>query len=375
MDAQAGARRAVPAAHKPHGGVLDRHLTTGKDDGESLRTNNFDLIRLIAALQVLAVHAIEHLGVDQLREVDVALAYLPGVPVFFVISGFLISMSWERAPSLRQYLWNRALRIYPALWICLIFSIGVFLASGVRAQSSGSLFLWVLAQVTFVQFYNPSFLRNFGVGVLNGSLWTIVVELQFYLLLPLLSRLSRRFRSEWVILTIASLFIMLVGRSFIAGAETLPQKLLGVSLVVYLFFFLIGVIARHVYQNFRGVFRGKVLIWALIYLLWVMTERAVGISGAGGNMLNPVSIVLIAALTVSAAFSYPGLSSKLLRGGDISYGVYIYHMPLLNLLLFHGITGGTGFAIVLVSTLVAALASWRLVEQPALTLKRYSMRE
>ena len=80
-----------------------------------LRKNNFDLIRLAAASQVMLLHGITHLEVDA-PLLEQFVAYFPGVPAFFLISGFLISASWERNSDLRIFTANRALRIFPALW-------------------------------------------------------------------------------------------------------------------------------------------------------------------------------------------------------------------------------------------------------------------
>jgi peptidoglycan/LPS O-acetylase OafA/YrhL len=80
------------------------------------RRNNFDLLRLAAALQVVHAHASEHLHIAYGaagRIVNDVLLLFPGVPVFFVISGFLISMSYERSDDIAGYARNRVLRIFP----------------------------------------------------------------------------------------------------------------------------------------------------------------------------------------------------------------------------------------------------------------------
>ena len=338
----------------------------------SARANNFDLIRLLAALQVVVEHAVAHLRVDRLHGLAVELWYLPGVPIFFVISGYLISLSWERAPSARLYAWNRILRIYPALWACLAFSIAVFLIGGVR-PSAGEFLPWLVAQLSFVQFYNADFLRGFGVGVINGSLWTISVELQFYLVVPVLVLLARK-RGGWWLITAAALAVMLPAHDFMGEQEQMSQKLLGVTLVPYLFYFMVGVIARKLQERHPGVFVGKGLWWVAAYFTWVIIARTFNVPRAGGNLLNPVTIILIGFATVSLAFTWRGLSARLLDGNDISYGVYIYHMPVINLLLFYGMAGLPGFFVAVFGTIALAALSWRLVERPALGLKKYTVR-
>ncbi len=339
----------------------------------SLRVNNFDLIRFFAALQVVVAHGAYYLHAPIWNPVGVVLGFLPGVPIFFVISGFLISLSWERAPSPASYVRNRLLRIYPALWVCLAISILIFLSAGVRAGSV-EFTTWLAAQATIVQFYNPAFLRPFGIGVLNGSLWTIPVELQFYVLLPFLALVARKHPSRWLLLSIVAAVAMIFARTGLGVRDTMLQKLLAVSIVPYLFYFLVGVLMRYAYERHPAIFRGQAFGWIAVYAIWALIEVHFSIPGANGNLLNVVSLILIATLIISGAFSAPALSRRVLRGNDISYGMYIYHAPILNLLVAHQIGGGRGFALFFVTVVIFAFLSWRLVEKPMLSLKRNPLR-
>lgn len=83
------------------------------------RRNNFDIIRLLAALQVTIGHGLHILqigGGDFLSLCDL----FPGVIIFFTISGFLITMSWERSKTVEKYARNRFLRLFPALFDALL---------------------------------------------------------------------------------------------------------------------------------------------------------------------------------------------------------------------------------------------------------------
>ena len=83
------------------------------------RINNFDLIRLFAAFQVVLHHSNTHFGLTKENCLFLKLtAAFPGVPIFFFISGYLISRSYEQTYSVRAYVKSRFLRIYPALWVC-----------------------------------------------------------------------------------------------------------------------------------------------------------------------------------------------------------------------------------------------------------------
>ncbi len=116
---------------------------------------------------------------DSVRPFETVLNFFPGVPIFFVISGFLISVSFERRRDLRSYFQNRILRIYPALWVSFAVTLvllGVLGFLGLSVVATPTFALWVAAQLSCFQLWSPEYFRTFGVGVVNGSLWTIPVE-------------------------------------------------------------------------------------------------------------------------------------------------------------------------------------------------------
>jgi len=181
---------------------------------QAFRFNNFDLLRLIAAMQVVVLHSVGILKIDPNSAVNGLLQFIhlfPGVPIFFFISGFLISKSYESNHKIYEYSQNRILRLYPALIICVAFSMVLIFISGYMATVDASVFDWsflFLAKTTIIQFYNPDFMRAYGDGVLNGSLWTITVELQFYFMVPIIYTLFKLHGSEKTNLKLITLVIL-----------------------------------------------------------------------------------------------------------------------------------------------------------------------
>ena len=81
-----------------------------------MKTNSLNLIRILAALQVFLGHTAVHLNFEPLQLLTKPLAIIQGVPVFFLISGFLIWNSLNRDNSLKSFTQKRILRLYPELW-------------------------------------------------------------------------------------------------------------------------------------------------------------------------------------------------------------------------------------------------------------------
>lgn len=361
------------------------------------RQNNFDLIRLLAAAQVVVAHAVGHTDlVNQLsgwsRQAFDALMMIPGVPIFFVISGFLIAKSYERNPGeLTGYSWRRALRIFPALWVCLIITLvvlGMFGFLGPEFLFSQSFAAWLAGQVSIFQFYNPEQFRGFGIGVANGALWTITVELQFYGFVPVLYFLTAGSRAgtkaagtllaAMFAISFASYCLMdhqVNGPGGFTGAP-LAFKLLHVTLIPHLWMFLLGILIHRHFERLRGWIEGKFVYYLLGYVgFMALLTAVVDHRSVPFYLAYLPARLLLAFVTISAAFSFRSVSQRLLKGTDISYGIYIYHSIVINVLVQLGLmTSMLAVGWVFVISIFLSLLSWHLVEKPALACKAASPR-
>jgi peptidoglycan/LPS O-acetylase OafA/YrhL len=347
------------------------------------RVNNFDLIRLGAALQVAIGHTAAHFDLwGPLGPAGRALAVFPGVPIFFVVSGLLISRSLEQSEKLGDYFRNRCLRIYPALWVCLVVStlVTAFLLPDVLGHVAPSRWMaWWAAQMSLAQFWQPSFLHDLGTHALNGSLWTITIELQFYLLLPLLYRglriRSGRGNAALIATGIASLafYLLITVRSDLFPSWN-SFALVVFALAPYLWIFILGILIQRNLARLRGLFAGRLAAWLAGYALVTMLAHGAGWR-ISGNTMNPLSLVVLAGAVASAAFTLPSLGERLLRRNDLSYGIYIYHAPLLNLMLAWAVSRALALPVLLLAAIGAACGSWWLVEKPFLRRKRQALRD
>jgi peptidoglycan/LPS O-acetylase OafA/YrhL len=344
------------------------------------RVNNFDLLRLLAALQVAVGHSIAILKPTGYfaRLLVAGLDRFPGVPIFFVISGVLISKSYEHSDSLRDYLRNRCLRIFPGLWVCLVASVAVILAFGVGSLgriTTPDWLLWWAGQMSFFQNTQATFLDPMSHG-LNPSLWTIPIELEFYIVLPALYGIlrlrSRLGNMRLLSIALASLAVHpLIVHSH---GQVRAYSLLEMTLAPYLWMFLVGVAIQRNWSTVRGWLFGRAHWWGLGYLMVCAAANWLRVD-TGGNNLSPVYLLPLAGLIVSLAVSAPRLSDKILRHHDYSYGLYLYHMLVIDLLVaLAAPSRWASVAIAIIVSLGLAALSWSLIEKPYLRSKRAALR-
>ncbi len=331
----------------------------------SVHNNNFDLLRLLAAAQVVAMHASEWLRLPGLPDI---LTLFPGVPVFFVISGFLITGSYiGRRQSLHDYARNRILRVYPGMTINLALIFVLMVVTGaitLDALGDPKIYTYFAAiaatgwtKLGGVLAGSKSF--TFGPDTLpffpGGALWTVGVEIGFYILVPLIMGLPWR--------RLAMVFAASLGLA--VAQNWLQSSWIDTTIPVYLWIFMLGAGARLAWDRVGWLFRQTFPIWlALHLLLWTVPDYK------NPTLLAILSVLTLAGCSLSFAHTLP-LFSSVLRRQDLSYGVYLYHMPVILTLLWLGYAGdGWLWAAVFAATFAMAALSWFLVERPALTFKR-----
>lgn len=319
-------------------------------------------------LRAIAIAAVigHHLNVPGMRGGFI------GVDLFFVLSGFLITavlldeLACNGRVSLPQFYRRRALRLFPALGAMLLV-IGV-IAAGVpgMAETRQALPLIVL--------YVGNWWRAAGgnLGVL-GHTWSLAVEEQFYLIWPLvlLALVGRRHDLHRALVVSGVLIvIVLVGRAAAwAGGASVNRLYNGTDSRADAL--LVGCALALAYHCGLHVRVGRVLTAvAAAFLLTVVAAASFndGFLYWGGLTAVAVAsaILLIAVLEHRPAFLR---SRPAVWVGRRSYGLYLWHLPLVRLLPDSWPTAGRA-AVVIGTAVAAAALSYRLIERPLLAVRR-----
>ena len=170
------------------------------------RENNFDILRLVLAIVVVFFHAGSISGSPELAWLpDVFSGHL-AVEGFFAISGFLIFASYERSPSLTDYFLKRAGRILPGYWLATVFCLAIAFSEG--CFHVGKFLVANLSFANFIQPWIPGLWETNPTNVVDGALWTLKIEVMFYLVVPLIVWLCRKTRRDAVLWTLFALSIV-----------------------------------------------------------------------------------------------------------------------------------------------------------------------
>ncbi|WAJ26594.1 acyltransferase family protein [Antarcticirhabdus aurantiaca] len=335
------------------------------------RENGFTALRLIAAVLVIFTHPYV-LGANIADPVQAATGLLPastvGVDLFFVVSGYLISGSLRRSASFGDYLRNRALRILPALFVLCAVTVFVI---GPLATTSDSYFR---ESETYAYFRNalvyawqpflPGVFETNTTPVVNGSLWTLPIEATCYGFLLVMAWCGC-FNWRGALVLMLMCYALVVSQAFPFGQ--------------ILFHYEGGMELRNL-SRFTALFAGGALI-KLIDRPWTVSPAVTLLAGLGVAAALAAGQIDWRWFPAIYLLAWPwlviGLAARLsafsaLDRVDISYGLYLYAFPIQQLLV--QVNGGamdpiTLFLISAAVTTILALASWFLIERPAMRLK------
>lgn len=331
-----------------------------------VRENNFDFLRFFAATLVLLVHSYPLTGRRPDEPIELLTGYENGgefaVAVFFVISGYLITSSWINSSSARSFLIKRALRVFPALILAVLLSaliIGPLVTDYPLSSYFSSSVTWSYLQniLLITRFELPGvFSQNIYPNVVNGSLWTLPLEVMMYvgvLIMGLTGLLKRRL----IFLPIAGLAV---------GYFWLLERLAIESFFINNIFKL-GLL----YYTGAAIFLYRD---ALPWRGWIAAVFVVALALTFHTAAGPyVYVIALPYLVIYLAYAPIPLISRFGKYGDFSYGMYIYAFPFQQLtvyLLGHQIGVSWLTAISLAPTLLLAILSWHLIEAPAMKLKQ-----
>ena len=341
------------------------------------KNNNFDIIRLFAAFQVMFSHIYPYFF-NEPRSLPFLLSNLPGVPIFFFISGFLVSLSFENSSNTKIFYLNRILRIYPALIVCTIISVISLYVASYNFSLDLEFLKWFISQVSFLQFYKPEFLYLYGMGSINPSLWSISVEISFYAILPFyyyICKLNKYNLDKFLILSvILSLVISIYHAYKSEGDYDFWLKLLKASFLPTFWMFLIGVLFQRKWIIIYKFFEDKFLFWFFLFFCFCIYDefyphREID-SLINRQLFSFLHFFLLIFCVISFAVSSRYNISKWLKGNDISYGIYIYHMIIINFMIEKNLNNSFMYAsVAIIITVVVALISWFVIEKPMLKRK------
>ncbi|GAB2770310.1 peptidoglycan/LPS O-acetylase OafA/YrhL [Hymenobacter luteus] len=324
--------------------------------------NNFDAVRLGLALTVVLCHLAVLSEVPAFQPFLAVLSADFAVKGFFVISGCLVTRSFLSSASGREYAEKRVRRIYPAYLVTLglAWLIGLVATTLPVGEYLGhpATYRYLGANAIFLNFLQPTLPGVFGqqpVPVLNGSLWTIKVELCLYACVPVLVWLCRRLGPYPAVglvyvgaLAWGWLLPCVPGLSPRAVTE-LSRQFPGM-----LHFFALGALFTLQERRLGPWLGGLTLIVGVAFLL--LRHHALR------EVLEPVcyaSLVLFLATRLPAQLPVG-------KWGDVSYGVYLVHFPLIQLFVYWGVFASApwqGLSGVLLLILLVAFGLWHLVEK------------
>jgi peptidoglycan/LPS O-acetylase OafA/YrhL len=320
-------------------------------------SNSFDVLRLLAAAFVVWSHQHALLGLPEpaVAILDTSFGGL-GVFIFFAISGYLNTLSVFHHRSARVFLLNRALRIYPALAVCVLFTVvlGFCVATDLHAYLGMKLISYVVKDVTLftgVKAGVPGvFETNAFPEALNGSLWTLPYEVKMYVAL---------------VVVLAACRYSLVAPILLFAAAAITSALIGLGVV----------------PPFQGD-----QFWLQFSTLFLTGSAIAAIEILGGIRFAIAAVALTAAVT--AAMGNHFFASELLLTAfivavgrvrlphwlrppiDLSYSVYLYAFPVQQTVALYTKDFWPALAISASGILALATLSVLFVELPALRLKR-----
>lgn len=337
------------------------------------RTNNFAFIRIFAAFLVIIGHSQSLVGVTPAAVWGHSVSTV-GVMLFFGLSGYLVTQSWQYQPSYLPFLCKRSLRIFPALIACVLITtylLGPAVSNlGYLDYVASPLIIEYLKNIVLLPRYAlpEVFSQNIYPNAVNGSLWSLPVEYVCYLLVAILAFGPRTIRTASLVAACATIYGFWIwytqsynGPQIVIWGTDAGQA---TSIMPYFFVgaILCGLQGR-VPLNWKV---GVALLLALLMVDHLFQEVQLG----------RITWVLVPYITLSIGWASWPIVKRFDRFGDPSYGMYLYAFPIQQTIVYITQNSIDAISLIVWTTVfstVAGYISWHILEKQALKLKPKSL--
>jgi len=336
------------------------------------RASAFDFFRLAFAFVVLAAHMVvlAELPVPAWVREGLLQAGYYCVQGFFVISGHLVAASLKRSQTVRLYAEKRVRRLYPAYAFIVLACAAIGLVFSAQARADlPAVGRYLAANLVFLNFLEPEIPGLFQGNPfteVNGALWTVKIEVMFYIVLPVLAWMMTRAEriAPWAYWALA-------------GAIYLGAEVWWIALPAYGETLIGSGFAAQLSRQLPGQMDIFIVGMVLADKRLVTRENALRVGGGAAALLAlsaafpPFKVfeALAVGTLVVAAGRYWRPPVDVGRFGDLSYGVYAMHFPIIQTLIAGGVFAAShvfGTIAATGITFAFAVLMWRYIEKPAL---------
>lgn len=271
-----------------------------------------DITRGVVACWVMFYHFGQARSYPEWYEALISYGWL-GVPIFFVISGYSIGISIDRTKHFHSFLIKRFARIYPAYWISLLL-IALLIISQKLITGNNSVVAFPKSIIGLLNSVLCLYKPFTNTDITNWVYWTLIYEIFFYLIFSFTFFIHLKYRQLY--------FITIAGLSIFFPYLLNFKVLFFLKLVGY---FCIGISLNEMAKK----------QWLVAFVLVVLSaisiyQNKIYCIGAD-NKLASIGGLIAALIFALSVFIFSGVfnhKTKLSKLGDLSYGIYLFHIPL-----------------------------------------------
>ncbi len=288
--------------------------------GNLNRNNNLDILRLFFALFVFLGHWTILTNFNS--DLFILHFEVTGVDGFFIISGFLVFWSYHNDQNTKNFFIKRFFRIYPLYGIIILIQslFFIFLSNGTVWEN----IRYFIANIFYLNFLQPTvgtIFDHLTINAINGSLWSLKIEVMFYLMVPLLYRIIKKWGIKVVFIT----YILSIIYTFLASHYHL--NILIRQLPGKFRFFAVGILLFMYFDRITKINSKTMLslVISSIILLYLFLSN---------NIFN----VVIYPFCLGILILYIAFYIKQLKiSSDFSYSIYVIHFPIIQIALLYQI--------------------------------------